>query len=127
MLVDRGPEGPTYDPPQATSQPLQPRAWLVSYADFITLLFAFFVVLYARRKSTREEWEGWRWPFSRLQRWSSLRLPRHKCRSSNDPMPFSTAQAIENTERTASLGGLFRTQMVRWEVAWKMATCQAAD
>ena len=24
--------------------------WLVSYADFVTLLFAFFVVLYLRRK-----------------------------------------------------------------------------
>jgi len=37
--------------------------WLVSYADFITLLFAFFVVLYASSQVDKRRVEGWRWPF----------------------------------------------------------------
>ena len=32
--------------------------WLVSYADFITLLFAFFVVLYAFAKADEKEASG---------------------------------------------------------------------
>ncbi len=32
--------------------------WLVSYADFITLLFAFFVVLYAFAKADQKETGG---------------------------------------------------------------------
>jgi len=80
--------------------------WLVSYADFITLLFAFFVVLYASSQVDKRKvgklalaiqvafQEMGVFPSSTTQ------VPI----DSGEPMPFSTAQAIENTERTASLG-----------------------
>lgn len=35
-------------------EPVNHDRWLVSYADFITLLFAFFVVLYAASKADSE-------------------------------------------------------------------------
>jgi chemotaxis protein MotB len=80
--------------------------WLVSYADFITLLFAFFVVLYASSQVDKRKvgklalaiqvafQEMGVFPSSTTQ------VPI----DSGEPMPFSTAQAIENTKRTASLG-----------------------
>jgi len=80
--------------------------WLVSYADFITLLFAFFVVLYASSQVDKRK-------VGRLAlaiqvafqemgvfQASTTEVPI----DANDPMPFSPAQAIENSERTASLG-----------------------
>ena len=80
--------------------------WLVSYADFITLLFAFFVVLYASSQVDKRK-------VGRLAlaiqvafqemgvfQASTTEVPIDLA----TPMPFSTAQAIENTERTASLG-----------------------
>ena len=80
--------------------------WLVSYADFITLLFAFFVVLYASSQVDKRKvgklalaiqvafQEMGVFPASTTQ------VPI----DSAEPMPFSAAQAIENTKRTASLG-----------------------
>ncbi len=80
--------------------------WLVSYADFITLLFAFFVVLYASSQVDKRK-------VGRLAlaiqvafqemgvfQASTTEVPIDDA----SPMPFSTAQAIENSERTASLG-----------------------
>ena len=80
--------------------------WLVSYADFITLLFAFFVVLYASSQVDKRK-------IGRLAlaiqvafqemgvfQASTTEIPIDVA----DPMPFSTVQAVENTERTASLG-----------------------
>jgi chemotaxis protein MotB len=37
---------------------LKPERWLVSYADFITLLFAFFVVMYAISSVNNEKYQG---------------------------------------------------------------------
>jgi len=80
--------------------------WLVSYADFITLLFAFFVVLYSssqvdKRKVGRLA-TAIQVAFQELGVFpasSKIVAP-----DSSEPIPFDTVQAIENAERTAALG-----------------------
>jgi len=80
--------------------------WLVSYADFITLLFAFFVVLYASSQVDKRKVGklalAIQVAFQEMGVFqdSTTQVPV----DSAEPMPFSTAQAIENTKRTASLG-----------------------
>jgi chemotaxis protein MotB len=79
--------------------------WLVSYADFITLLFAFFVVLYASSQVDKRK-------VGRLAlaiqvafqemgvfQTSSTQVPIDFA----DPMPFTKVQAIENVERSGSI------------------------
>lgn len=80
--------------------------WLVSYADFITLLFAFFVVLYAsaqidQRKVGRLAM-AIQVAFQELGVFpaSTTKVPMN----SEEPMPFSTVQAIQNAKRNAELG-----------------------
>lgn len=80
--------------------------WLVSYADFITLLFAFFVVLYAsaqvdQRKVGRLAL-AIQVAFQELGVFpaSTTKVPINM----NEPMPFSAVQAIENAKRTTALG-----------------------
>lgn len=80
--------------------------WLVSYADFITLLFAFFVVLYAsaqvdQRKIGRLAM-AIQVAFEELGVFpaSTTKVPINL----NEPMPFSTVQAIENSKRNAQVG-----------------------
>jgi chemotaxis protein MotB len=79
--------------------------WLVSYADFITLLFAFFVVLYASSQVDKRK-------VGRLALAIQVAFQEMGVfQASNteapidvtDPMPFSTVQAVENRERTAGL------------------------
>jgi chemotaxis protein MotB len=79
--------------------------WLVSYADFITLLFAFFVVLYAssqvdHRKVGRLAM-AIQVAFQELGVFpaSTTMVPLDM----NEPMPFSTVQAIENVKHTTDL------------------------
>ncbi len=80
--------------------------WLVSYADFITLLFAFFVVLYASSQVDKRKVGklalAIQVAFQEMGVFqaSTTEVPI----DATKPMPFSIAQAIENTERTASLG-----------------------
>ena len=80
--------------------------WLVSYADFITLLFAFFVVLYASsqvdQKKVGKLALAIQVAFQELGvfQTSSTHVPM----ANEDPMPFSTVQAIENVARTTNLG-----------------------
>jgi len=80
--------------------------WLVSYADFITLLFAFFVVLYASSQVDKRKVGmlalAIQVAFQEMGVFeaSTTQVPL----DTSDPMPFSSAQAVENTERTASLG-----------------------
>jgi len=80
--------------------------WLVSYADFITLLFAFFVVLYASSQVDKRKVGmlalAIQVAFQQMGVFpaSTTEVPI----DSTKPMPFSIAQAIESTERTASLG-----------------------
>ena len=80
--------------------------WLVSYADFITLLFAFFVVLYAsaqvdQRKVGRLAL-AIQVAFQELGVFpaSTTKIPINTA----EPLPFSTVQAIENAKRTAEIG-----------------------
>lgn len=80
--------------------------WLVSYADFITLLFAFFVVLYAssqvdQRKVGRLSL-AIQVAFQELGVFpaSTTQIPLDM----SDPMPFSTVQAIQNVKRNTELG-----------------------
>lgn len=80
--------------------------WLVSYADFITLLFAFFVVLYASAQVDKRKVGklamAIQVAFQELGVFpaSTSKVPI----DINEPMPFSTVQAIENAKRTAELG-----------------------
>jgi len=82
--------------------------WLVSYADFITLLFAFFVVLYASAQVDQRKVGklalAIQVAFQELGVFpaSTTQIPLDV----NDPMPFSTVQAIQNVDRTAELGGV---------------------
>ena len=79
--------------------------WLVSYADFITLLFAFFVVLYAssqvdKRKVGRLAL-AIQVAFQELGVFpaSTTQVPLNI----GEPMPFSTVQEIENVKRNSEL------------------------
>jgi chemotaxis protein MotB len=80
--------------------------WLVSYADFITLMFAFFVVLYAASQVDKKKVGmlalAIQVAFQEMGVFqaSTTQVPI----DATKPMPFSIAQAIENTDRTASLG-----------------------
>ena len=80
--------------------------WLVSYADFITLLFAFFVVLYSSLpRSPSAAWVAWllaiQVAFQELGVFdtSNTQIPL----SDTDAIPFSQVQAVENSERTGDL------------------------
>jgi len=79
--------------------------WLVSYADFITLLFAFFVVLYAASQVDKRK-------VGRLAMAIQVAFQEmgvfeasttHVPVDIAEPMPFSTVQAIENVDRTGSV------------------------
>ncbi len=79
--------------------------WLVSYADFITLLFAFFVVLYASSQVDKRKVGklalAIQVAFQEMGVFqaSTTQVPM----DAHDPMPFSTVQAVENVERTGSV------------------------
>ncbi len=79
--------------------------WLVSYADFITLLFAFFVVMYAssqvdKRKVGRLALSI-QVAFQELGVFdtSSTLIPLND----SEAIPFSKIQVVENTERTSDM------------------------
>src|ERR1700758_5758175 len=79
--------------------------WLVSYADFITLLFAFFVVLYASSQVDQRKVGklamAIQVAFQELGVFpaSTSQIPI----DSREPMPFNSVQAIENAKRAAAL------------------------
>jgi chemotaxis protein MotB len=80
--------------------------WLVSYADFITLLFAFFVVLYASSQVDQRKVGKLAMAIQvafqemGIFQASTTRVPMDM----NEPMPFSTVQTVENLRRTTNLG-----------------------
>src|SRR5437762_4627656 len=80
--------------------------WLVSYADFITLLFAFFVVLYASsqvdKKKVGKLALAIQVAFQEMGVFetSSTKVPVNL----EDPMPFDTVETVEAMQRNASLG-----------------------
>ncbi len=79
--------------------------WLVSYADFITLLFAFFVVLYASSQVDQRKVGklalAIQIAFQDLGVFpaSTTEIPLDP----NEPMPFKTVQAIQNVKHNAEL------------------------
>jgi chemotaxis protein MotB len=79
--------------------------WLVSYADFITLLFAFFVVMYSTAQVDQRKVGklalAIQVAFQELGVFqaSSTRVPLDM----QEPMPFSTVQAIENVKRNTNI------------------------
>jgi chemotaxis protein MotB len=79
--------------------------WLVSYADFITLLFAFFVVLYASSQVDKRKVGklalSIQVAFQELGVFdtSNTKIPL----SDSEAVPFSQVQVVENTEHTSDL------------------------
>ncbi len=80
--------------------------WLVSYADFITLLFAFFVVMYSTAQVDKRKVGklamSIQVAFQELGVFPSSTT--HIPVDSREPMPFNKVQEIENAARTAALG-----------------------
>lgn len=82
--------------------------WLVSYADFITLLFAFFVVMFASSQVDKRKVGkialAVQVAFQQLGVFeaSNSKMPL----SETEPMPFSDVQLAENSVRTADVGRL---------------------
>jgi chemotaxis protein MotB len=79
--------------------------WLISYADFITLLFAFFVVLYASSQVDKQKAgrlaNAIQVAFQELGvfKTSNTKVPLQD----EDAMPFEKVQAVENIERKQDL------------------------
>ena len=80
--------------------------WLVSYADFITLLFAFFVVLYSSSQVDQRKVGklamAIQVAFQELGVFpaSTMQIPI----DSKDPLPFNTVQEIDTASHTAAMG-----------------------
>jgi chemotaxis protein MotB len=80
--------------------------WLVSYADFITLLFAFFVVMYSTAQVDQRKVGklamSIQVAFQEMGVFpaSTTHIPVNGI----EPMPFSTVQTIENIRRNTELG-----------------------
>src|SRR5271168_1801802 len=76
--------------------------WLVSYADFVTLLFAFFVVLYASSQVDKRKVGNLalaiQVAFQQLGVFdtSNTKIPL----SDSEAVPFTQVQVVENAERT---------------------------
>src|SRR5579872_7243041 len=89
-----------------TRQHANHERWLVSYADFITLLFAFFVVLYA--SSQVDQRKVGRLALAIQVAFQDLGVfPASTTQvpiNGNEPMPFATVQAIANAKHTTELG-----------------------
>jgi chemotaxis protein MotB len=79
--------------------------WLVSYADFITLLFAFFVVLYASSQVDKRKVGKLAMAIQvAFQEMGVFQASTTQVPINPDtPMPFNETQAVENVQHTASL------------------------
>lgn len=82
--------------------------WLISYADFITLLFAFFVVLYSSAQVDKRKVGqlaiAIQVAFQQMGVFDASNTRPQVANS--EPMPFSQVQMIENQERVQALGRL---------------------
>ena len=80
--------------------------WLVSYADFITLLFAFFVVMYSSSQVDKRKVGKIALAIQVAFQQMGL-FPSSNSRSGlsmSEPMPFSQVQMAENVVRAENLG-----------------------
>ncbi|HEX5484184.1 MAG TPA: flagellar motor protein MotB, partial [Terriglobia bacterium] len=79
--------------------------WLISYGDFVTLLFALFVVLFASSQVDHRKVgklaQAIQVAFQQLGIFESSNS--HMPLSQTQPMPFSDTQMVENETQTASL------------------------
>jgi chemotaxis protein MotB len=82
--------------------------WLVSYADFITLLFAFFVVLYSSSQVDKRRVGQLALAIQvAFQQMGIFQASNSKpALTDTEPMPFSNVQIVENAERNQALGRL---------------------
>jgi chemotaxis protein MotB len=82
--------------------------WLVSYADFVTLLFAFFVVLYASAQVDKRRIGQLALAIQvAFQQMGIFDASNTKPEvMTTEPMPFSKVQMVENTERVEAIGRL---------------------
>jgi chemotaxis protein MotB len=82
--------------------------WLISYADFITLLFAFFVVLYSSAQVDKRRVGqlaiAIQVAFQQMGIFDASNTRPEVTNS--EPMPFSKVQMIENQERVEAMGRL---------------------
>lgn len=82
--------------------------WLVSYADFITLLFAFFVVLYSSSQVDKRRVGQLALAIQvAFQQMGIFDASNTKpVMLDTEPMPFAQVQIVENTQRNDALGRL---------------------
>ncbi len=82
--------------------------WLISYADFITLLFAFFVVLYSSAQVDKRKAGQLAMAIQvAFQQMGIFDASNTKPETANsEPMPFSKVQMVENAERVQAMGRL---------------------
>jgi chemotaxis protein MotB len=82
--------------------------WLVSYADFITLLFAFFVVLYSSAQVDKRRVGQLAMAIQvAFQQMGIFDASNTKPEAlTTEPMPFSNVQMVENVPRVQALGRL---------------------
>jgi chemotaxis protein MotB len=82
--------------------------WLVSYADFITLLFAFFVVLYASaqvdQRKVNQLSTSIEQAFQQMGIFDSA--AGKAAASGSEPTPFEDAQIVANVKRLQAIGRL---------------------
>ncbi len=89
--------------------------WLVSYADFITLLFAFFVVLYSSAQVDKRRVGQLALAIQvAFQQMGIFRASNSKpALIDSEPMPFSNVQIVENAERNDAMGRLVNSPQGR--------------
>jgi chemotaxis protein MotB len=80
--------------------------WLVSYADFITLLFAFFVVLYSSsqvdKRKVGQVAVAIQVAFQQMGIFDSSNS--QPALATTEPMPFAVVQVVENVQHIESMG-----------------------
>lgn len=115
---------------KAQSHPNHER-WLISYGDFVTLLFALFVVLFASSQVDKRRVGkialAIQVAFQQLGIFQSSNT--HMELSQTEPMPFSQVQMVENETRTSSLARVVAPpsgQPGPVDALWRVAKIRAA-
>ncbi|MGH9326161.1 MAG: OmpA family protein [Terriglobia bacterium] len=105
--------------------------WLISYGDFVTLLFALFVVLFASSQVNKRKVGkialAIQVAFQQLGIFESSNT--HIPLSQTEPMPFSRTQMVENATRAASLARVVAPPIGQpgpADALWKVSKIRAA-